>query len=36
MRSILERGLDRVADERDSATPPAIRHANVRGASYYD
>ncbi len=35
VRSILERGLDRLADEPDGA-PPAIRHANVRGADYYD
>ena len=36
VRSILEAGLDRVADDGDGAAPPAIRHANVRGASYYD
>lgn len=35
VRSILERGLDR---ENETATPgpPAITHANVRGAGYYD
>lgn len=35
VRSILERGLDREA-RCDAAVPPAITHANVRGAGYYD
>ncbi len=35
VRSILERGLDREALP-DAAVPPAITHANVRGAGYYD
>lgn len=35
VRSILERGLDRTA-EPDAVTPPALTHANVRGAGYYD
>jgi len=35
VRSILERGLDRTA-EPDAVTPPALTHANVRGADYYD
>ena len=32
--SILERGLDREGEA--AVTPPAIMHANVRGAAYYD
>ncbi len=35
VRSILERGLDRLP-EPDAVTPPALTHANVRGAGYYD
>jgi len=35
VRSILERGLDRETEEIGS-TPPALTHANVRGADYYD
>ena len=35
VRSILERGLDREAGG-DAVTPPALTHANVRGADYYD
>ena len=35
VRSILERGLDREA-VGDAAVPPALTHANVRGADYYD
>jgi transposase len=35
VRSILERGLDREPGS-DTVTPPALMHANVRGAGYYD
>ena len=36
VRSILERGLDALPAESSAATPPALSHANVRGAGYYD
>jgi transposase len=35
VRSILERGLDG-ASEGPASAPPALVHANVRGADYYD
>jgi transposase len=35
LASILERGLDTV-EELPTAAPPALTHANVRGADYYD
>jgi transposase len=35
VRSILERGLDREI-ESTAVAPPALAHANVRGATYYD
>jgi transposase len=35
LRSILERGLDAVP-EAGAAIPPALAHANLRGANYYD
>jgi transposase len=35
LRSILERGLDAVP-EAGAAIPPALAHANLRGARYYD
>jgi transposase len=35
VRSILDRGLDREAMP-GAVTPPAVSHANVRGAGYYD
>ena len=35
VRSILERGLDQEPGG-DTATPPGVMHANVRGAGYYD
>lgn len=35
LRSILERGLDALEDA-DAISPPALSHANVRGADYYD
>jgi transposase len=36
VRSILERGLDGAADGEGAAAPPALTHANLRGADYYD
>jgi transposase len=36
VRSILERGLDGVAEARDAAAPPGLAHENLRGATYYD
>jgi len=35
LHSILERGLDAVEDA-DAISPPALSHANVRGADYYE
>jgi len=35
LASILERGLDALEDA-DAISPPALSHANVRGADYYD
>ena len=36
VRSILERGLDGVAEARNAAAPPGLAHENLRGATYYD
>ena len=36
VRSILERGLDGVAEARDGVAPPGLAHENLRGATYYD
>ena len=34
--AILKHGLDRAPPAEDSAPPPLLAHANVRGGSYFD
>jgi transposase len=36
VRSILERGLDGVADQDGGGAPPRLFHENLRGPDYYD
>ena len=36
VKSILERGLDRLPAEPPSPPRPAVEHPNIRGAEYFD
>jgi hypothetical protein len=35
IKSILDKGLDKVASDGEDAPRPLIEHENVRGAAYY-